>query len=260
MTRITIQDIVQMKGKKQIAALTAYDFPTSVILEDAGVDLLLVGDSLGNAVYGFENTLPVTLDDMIRHTSAVSRGTKRALVVLDLPFGSYQSSISDAVKSATRSLAEGGAQAVKLEGGSHMAETIARLVEVGIPVMAHIGLTPQSIHQLSGYHTQGKQRSEADKLLSDAAAVTQAGAFSVVLECVQPDLARQITKEILIPTIGIGAGQHCDGQILVTHDLIGFTVSHVPKFVKQRANVRAVIYEAVKAYVSDIKGIENDRN
>ncbi len=251
---LTALDILRRKGKEKIAALTAYDFPIATMLDEAGIDLILVGDSMGNAVYGNPNTLSVTVEDTLRHTQAVSRAVKHALVVADMPFGSYQPSVETAVRNAVRFLAEGSAHAVKLEGGRSMADTIRRLVEIGIPVMGHVGLTPQSIHQLGGYQMQGKNGADADRLMAEASAVAEAGAFSVVLECIQPELAAQITKHIPIPTIGIGSGPDCDGQILVSNDLFGLTVSYVPKFVKPLANARALITEAAQGFVRQVKG------
>jgi 3-methyl-2-oxobutanoate hydroxymethyltransferase len=249
---LTLQDIVKMKGNERIASLTAYDFQMAAMLDQAGIDILLVGDSMGNIVYGAPHTLSVTIDDMIRHTRAVARAARRAMVVADLPFGSYQPSVEIAVLSASRCLAEGEAHAVKLEGGVAMSQTIERLVDVGIPVMGHVGLTPQSIHQLSGYRIQGKN-GDADRVFEDAKAVEKAGAFSIVLECVEPNLAAQITKALKIPTIGIGSGQACDGEILVSNDAFGLTVGHVPKFVSPLANLKEVVTNAAKAYVTRTK-------
>jgi 3-methyl-2-oxobutanoate hydroxymethyltransferase len=253
MNQRTAKDIRALKSKEKIAMLTAYDYPTAVILDEAGIDILLVGDSLGNVILGFPNTLRVTLDMMIHHTQAVVRGVKKALVVADLPFGSYQASPSQAIENASRLLSEGHAHAVKLEGGKIMAETVRRLVEVGIPVMGHIGLTPQSINELGGYFTHGKTSPEAMSLMEDALALEKAGAFSVVLECVEPELSKHITQNIGIPTIGIGSGNDCDGQVLVTHDMIGFTTQKVPKFVQQTANLRTIITESTLSYITRVK-------
>ncbi len=252
MNRVTVSNILDRKGKEKIAALTAYDFPTATLMDEAGVDLLLVGDSVGNVIYGYENTLPVTMEMMVRHTEAVSRAAHHALVVADLPFGSYQPSIEIAVQNASRFLAEGRAQAVKLEGGANMESTIRRLVDIGIPVMGHVGLTPQSVHQL-GYRTRGKESAEAERIHQDALAVERAGAFSVVLECLEPGLASEITSALKIPTIGIGSGEHCDGQILVSHDLFGHTVGHIPKFVVPLANLRETITNATRIFVKQVK-------
>jgi 3-methyl-2-oxobutanoate hydroxymethyltransferase len=203
---------------------------------------------------GFPNTLQVTIDMMIHHTQAVARGTKNALVVADMPFGTYQASSSQAIENASKLLSSGGAHAVKLEGGKIMAETVAKMVAVGIPVMGHIGLTPQSINEMGGYFIHGKTHPEAERLMEDAKALEKAGAFSLVLECVEPELSKQITQNISIPTIGIGSGDTCDGQVLVTHDMIGFTTHKVPKFVKQTANLRTIISESVLGYIHDVKG------
>lgn len=253
MPQKTTKDIRLAKGKEKIAMLTAYDYPTAAILDEAGIDILLVGDSLGNVVLGFPNTLQVTLENIIHHTQAVVRGTKNALVVADLPFGTYQASTSQAIESSARLISEGQAQAVKLEGGKIMMETVKRLVEVGIPVMGHIGLTPQSVHQFGGYGMHGKTSTEAEAIMQDALALEQAGAFSIVLECVEPTLAAQITKTISTPTIGIGSGEDCDGQVLVTHDMLGFTTHKVPKFVTQLVNLRSIINETTHQYIRNVK-------
>jgi 3-methyl-2-oxobutanoate hydroxymethyltransferase len=249
----TIPEILAAKGRERIAALTAYDYQVASMLDEAGIDILLVGDSVGNVIYGLPTTLGVTMEMMIRHTSAVSRAARKSLVVADLPFGSYQPSSEMAVTNAVRLIAEGGAQAVKLEGGRVMAETVRRMVDVGIPVMGHVGLTPQSYHQLGGYRMRGKTEEEAEGIREDARAIEKAGAFSVVLECVEPSLAAEITRSIAIPTIGIGSGPHCDGEVLVTHDLLGLTVSHVPKFVEPLADLRSAVSEAAAAYLRRVK-------
>ena len=253
MSQKTTKDIRSAKGKEKIAMLTAYDYPTASILDEAGLDILLVGDSLGNVILGYPNTLRVTLEMMIHHTQAVVRGTKNALVVADMPFGTYQASTAQAVGNASRLLSEGHAHAIKLEGGKIMAETVKRLVDVGIPVMGHIGLTPQSIHEFGGYFMHGKTHPEAERLMEDAMALEKAGAFCLVLECVEPELAKHITQHSSIPTIGIGSGEACDGQVLVTHDLLNFTTHKVPKFVKQNANLRSVISESVMSYIKGVK-------
>jgi 3-methyl-2-oxobutanoate hydroxymethyltransferase len=246
---ITAVEIRTLKGKRAIACLTAYDYATARWCSEAQVDVLLVGDSLANVVYGESSTLPVTMDTMIGHSRAVSKGAGQCLVVGDLPFLSYQVSIEDAIRNAGRFLKEGGAHAVKLEGGLEMENTIAAIVRTGIPVMAHIGLTPQSIHAMGGYKMHGKTAAERDVLLANAQAVTRAGAFAVVLECVEESLAAEITASISIPTIGIGSGNGCDGQILVTQDLLGLTEGRVPKFVNPTGAFRAPIVEAIRAYV-----------
>jgi 3-methyl-2-oxobutanoate hydroxymethyltransferase len=248
----TVRQILQFKvNRKQIVALTAWDFAIAQILDAAGVDLILVGDSLAMVALGYENTLPLTLDQIIHHAQAVKRGVKNALIVVDLPFLSYQTSTEAAIGSAGRILKETGAQAVKLEGGyPAMIETISRLVDIGIPVMGHIGLTPQSVHQL-GYRQQGKTEDDRDRLISAAIALEQAGVFSIVLEHIPADLAQLISQKLLIPTIGIGAGVNCDGQILVTADLLGLT-ERQPPFAKVYVDLRTVITQAVQAYSSDI--------
>jgi 3-methyl-2-oxobutanoate hydroxymethyltransferase len=251
--KMTVPEIVKKKQRgEKITCLTAYDYSFARILDDAGVDMLLVGDSLGCVVQGHPNTLPVTIDDMIYHTRAVARGRKRALLIGDMPFLSYQLSAEQATHNAGRFLQEGGAEAVKLEGGVAMQQTIARLVQIGIPVMGHIGLTPQSVHQFGGYKVQGRGKDQREAVLDDAAAVEQAGAFAVVLEGIPGDLAAEITGRISIPTIGIGAGAHCDGQVLVIHDMLGLFDDFRPKFVKRYAELRNIITAAVKSFISEV--------
>jgi 3-methyl-2-oxobutanoate hydroxymethyltransferase len=258
MTRTGIKDIQAMKphGNK-IVMLTAYDYPSARIAEEAGVDMILVGDSLGMVVLGYDDTIKVTLDDMLHHSKAVSRGSERAMVVTDLPFMTYQTSVEDAMRNAARLLQEGGAQAVKLEGGVHMAETVRRLVQVGIPVVGHIGLTPQSINQLGGYKVQGRTPQEAERLLEDAIALQQAGAFCIVLETVPAPLAELITKRLAIPVIGIGAGVACDGQVLVWHDLLSYHTSfltrHLPRHVKEYAHVGDDMRRAIEQYAAEVR-------
>lgn len=252
--KITVPHIVKMKQRGEtITCLTAYDYSFARILDEAGVELLLVGDSLGCVVQGNHNTLAVTMDEMVYHTRLVVRGRKRALVIGDMPFLSYQVSKEQALANAGRFLQEGGAEAVKLEGGLHVKETIAAIVRAGIPVMSHIGLTPQSLHQFGGYKIQGKDSARRDMLLRDALAVEEAGAFSVVLEGMPLDLAREITGRLTIPTIGIGAGSHCDGQVLVVHDMLGLFEDFRPKFVKQYADLKSVMTGAVKGFIRDVK-------
>lgn len=251
--RITIQDIQQMKRRGQrIAMLTAYDYPTAKLLDEAGVPMLLVGDSLGVVVLGYETTLPVTMQDMLRHTQAVVRGARRALVVADMPFMSYQVSVEQAIRNAGRLIQEGGAQAVKLEGGSGVAPIVQRIVASGIPVMGHIGLTPQSVHQLGGYKVQGKTLPVAARLLDDAAALEAAGAFSLVLEGVPAPLAARISSRLNIPTIGIGAGPGCDGQVQVLHDMLGLFTDFVPKHAKQYVRLGETIRQAAAQYVAEV--------
>lgn len=232
--------------------LTAYDAITASILGQAGIDLLLVGDSLGNVVLGYDTTIPVTLDDMIRHTAAVVRGTERPLVICDLPFG-VATDPESALRASIRILQETGCQAVKLEGGAWAAPVVHRLVGQGIPVMAHIGLTPQSIHQLGGYYRHGKTEEEAGALLDAAISLQNAGAFAIVLECVMPELAAKITQRLEIPTIGIGSGPSCSGQVLVVNDLIGLSVKPAPSFAKPRARVAEIIAQAAQAFIEEVK-------
>lgn len=253
----TILDIQRLKADgEKIVVLTCYDYPTARIMDGCGIDMLLVGDSVGVVFSGYENTLPVTLDEMVYHTKAVLRAQPKALVVADLPFLSYQVSLDEARRNAGRLVKEGGAAAVKLEGGENVAPTIRAIVDMDIPVMAHIGLTPQSIHRMGGYRVQGKKEEQADKLLADAHAVQAAGAFAVVLEGIPLKLARRITAELAIPTIGIGAGPHCDGQVLVIHDILGLCEKYSPKFVKRYADVKAVMTEAVASYLAEVKAGE----
>jgi 3-methyl-2-oxobutanoate hydroxymethyltransferase len=252
--RLTIQHVRDLKRQgKRFAMLTAYDYSMAKLLDQAGIPVLLVGDSMGTVMLGYETTLPVTLDDVLRHTQAVVRGSTRALVVADMPFMSYQPSIEQALRSAGRLLAEGGAQAVKLEGGANVAPTVRALVNAGIPVMAHIGLTPQSVHQLGGYKVQGKTVQIAARLLADASALEEAGAFSLVLEAVPAPLAARITAAIGIPTIGIGAGPHCDAQVQVIHDLLGLFTDFQPKHAKRYAELGKAIQDAVRQYASDVE-------
>jgi len=244
----------EMKSKKEpISMVTAYDYPTAKMLDQAGVDIILVGDSLGMVVLGYESTLPVTVSDMVHHTKAVTRAKTKAMVVSDLPFLSYHGSFDRTLEAAGKLMQEGGAHAVKLEGGKEMVSTIERLVAAGIPVMGHIGLTPQSVHQLGGYKVQGKDLESAKKLMEDAKALEKAGVFSIVMECIPTPLAAQITESLSIPTIGIGAGVHCDGQVLVFHDLVGYGSEIQPKFVKQYVKIDEQIVQAVKQFTYETK-------
>lgn len=237
-----------------ITVMTAYDYPSAVLAEEAGIDVILVGDSLGNVVLGYDSTVPVTLDDMVYHTRAVVRGAKSTFVVTDLPFMTYHGSIDLTLRNAARIMQEGVAHAVKMEGGAEIAEAVAALTRAGIPVMGHIGLTPQSIHQIGGYKIQGKSSDQARKLLEDAKALEQAGAFAVVLELVTEQLAAHITEELSIPTIGIGAGPRCDGQVLVFHDALGYGSDIVPKrFVKEYASIGNVVRDGLKKFVEEVK-------
>ncbi len=252
--RTTISQIKEMKAKgEKIPMLTCYDYSTARILDEAGVPMLLVGDSLGMVMLGYDSTVPVTIDDMLHHTKAVTRGTKNALVIGDMPFMTYQTGPVEAMKNAGRFLQEAGSQAVKLEGGEHMADTVRRLVEIGIPVQGHIGLTPQSINQLGGYRVQGRSAESARKLLNDAVCLEQAGAFSLVLEGVPTQLAKLITEKLSIPTIGIGAGPYCDGQVQVIHDMLGLYPDFVPRHAKQYLKLGNLISDAVTEYNREVK-------
>jgi 3-methyl-2-oxobutanoate hydroxymethyltransferase len=260
--KITVPDIVsrksasiplQSEASNKITCLTAYDYPTACLVDEAGVDVVLVGDSLAMVVLGYDSTLPVTLDEMLLFVRAARRGVKRALLVADMPYGSFHISIEDAVRNAMRLVKEGGAEAVKIEGGERRLELIHRLVEAEIPVMGHVGLTPQSVNAMGGFHVQGKTVNAAEQVERDARAVEAAGAFAVVLESMPRELAARITANLHIPTIGIGAGPDCDGQILVLHDLVGLTVGHTPKFVRRYANVSAEISRAVGEYCGDVR-------
>jgi 3-methyl-2-oxobutanoate hydroxymethyltransferase len=260
--RITVPDILGRKrlsaqssssNHNRITCLTAYDFPTARIVDEAGVDIVLVGDSLGMVVLGYENTLPVTLDEILHHTRAVRRGVKHALLVADMPYGSYHEGANHAVANALRLVKEGGAEAVKLEGGERRLETISRMVEAEIPVMGHVGLTPQSINALGGFRVQGRTADTAEQLLRDARAVEAAGAFSIVLESVPRELAATITRELHIPTIGIGAGPDCDGQVLVFHDLVGLTSGPTPRFARHYAELGEEAKRAVREYCGDVR-------
>jgi 3-methyl-2-oxobutanoate hydroxymethyltransferase len=254
--RVTIIDIKEMKQKKEkIPMLTAYDYVTAKMVDESGVPLILVGDSLGMVMLGYESTIPVTMDEMIHHTKAVVRGAKQALVIGDMPFMTYHTSISDALHNAARFIQEGGAQAVKLEGGEVVAEQVRRLVECGIPVMGHIGVTPQSMHQLGGFKARGKVVEEAKKLLNDASILEEAGAFAIVLECTPAPLSKLITQKLTIPTIGIGAGPDCDGQVQVISDILGLYTEFVPKHAKRYAKLAGEIKTAVADYVSEVKSL-----
>jgi 3-methyl-2-oxobutanoate hydroxymethyltransferase len=252
--KVTIHTLKRQKQAGQkICMVTAYDATFSRILDDAGADVLLVGDSLGMVVQGHPSTLPVTLEQMIYHSAAVTRATRRAHVVGDLPFMSYQVSPEDAVRNAGRLVAEGGVGSVKLEGGSEFAETVARIVRASIPVMGHLGLTPQSVHKMGGYVVQGRDEETAQKIMADALALEEAGCYALVLEGVPLELARQITESLSIPTIGIGAGRHCDGQVLVCYDLLGMNPDFKPKFVKRYANLYGGIRAAAEGFFSEVR-------
>ena len=260
MARISVRDLAEFKqSKKRFTMLTSYDSLTASLFDDAGIPVLLVGDSAANLVFGYDSTLPVTVEDMLPIVSAVARSSKNALVVADMPFGSYQTSISSALESATKFL-KAGAHAVKLEGGQRIVETVTALVEAGIPVMGHIGLTPQSVNVFGGYKVQGRGE-QAEQLLIDAKALENSGAFSIVLEAIPSDLAKQITESISIPTIGIGAGPDTDAQVMVWQDLVGLTPGPKPKFVKNYLNLREQVEKAVKEFSSDVSsGKYPDKN
>ncbi len=247
-------EFLKMKQKKEpIVMLTAYDYPSAKLAEEAGVDMILVGDSLGMVVLGYDSTIPVTVDDMIHHTKAVKRGAKDTYIVTDMPFMSYHVSRSDALKNAARIIQESGANAVKIEGSNDVIYTISALTEAGIPVVAHLGLTPQAVGVLGGYKVQGKDAESARQLIEDAKKVEKAGAIALVLECVPKQLGEEVTNSISIPTIGIGAGNGTDGQVLVFHDVVSYGVDRVPKFVKQYASVNEPIKQGIQAYITEVK-------
>jgi 3-methyl-2-oxobutanoate hydroxymethyltransferase len=259
--KITVPSILERKSSvasqkpssTKITCLTAYDYPTARLLDEAGVDILLVGDSLAMVVLGYESTLPVTLEEMLHHTRAVRRGTRRALLVSDMPYGSYHDDPMAAVRNAVRFVKEAGAEAVKIEGGERRMDLVARLVDAEIPVMGHIGLTPQSVNTFGGFRVQGKTEQAGDQLMRDARAVEAAGAFAIVLESIPRELGARITAELRIPTIGIGAGPDCDGQVLVINDLLGLSFGHAPKFTRRYADVGEIISRAAAQYCRDVQ-------
>jgi len=256
--KVTVPSLLERKSLRpqdttKITCLTAYDYPTARLLDEAGIEVLLIGDSLGMVMLGHETTLPVTVEEMLHHTRAVRKGTKRALVVADMPFGSYHADIAESVRNAVRFVKEAGAEAVKVEGGERRLELIARLTESEIPVMGHIGLTPQSLHAMGGFKVQGKTPDAAEQLVRDARAVEAAGAFAIVLEGIPRELAALITRELRIPTIGIGAGPECDGQILVLHYLLGLSFGPLPKFARQYTNLGEIISSAAREYCQDVR-------
>jgi 3-methyl-2-oxobutanoate hydroxymethyltransferase len=254
MDKITTVTIREMKDSgERIAMVTAYDYPTARMLDDAGIDAVLVGDSVGNVVLGYRDTLSVTMDEMIHHTRAVARGVKHALMVGDMPFMSYQASTEDAIRNAGRFMKEGHAEAVKVEGGRGMIKKVEAIIQSGIPVMAHLGLTPQWYHQFGGFRVRGKTESTARAILEDAQKLERAGVFSIVLECVPWQLAKLITEKLEVPTIGCGAGPCCDGQVLVLHDMLGLTGPHMPKFVKRYAKLDDVVIKALMSFKQDVK-------
>lgn len=252
--KVTILDLGRMKAEgSKITMITAYDYPFARIFSDAGIDVILVGDSVGNVFSGYDSTLPVTMDEMVYHTRAVARANARALVVGDMPFMSYHASTEEAVRNAGRFLKEGGAQTVKLEGGVNIRERIKAITDMDIPVMGHIGLTPQSVHRMGGFKVQGKDEKSRKKLIEDAQAVEEAGAYAVVLEAVPADLAKDITAMLSIPTIGIGAGIDCDGQVLVMHDILGLAFGKRPKFVKEYGNLKEAAETCVRSFISEVR-------
>jgi 3-methyl-2-oxobutanoate hydroxymethyltransferase len=251
---VTVSTLLDMKRKGvKIAMLTAYDFPTARLAEEAGVDVVLVGDSVGMTKLGYESTLPVTIDEMVHHTKAVKRGLSRALLVADMPYLSYEIELKEAVRNAGRLLKEGGAHAVKVEGGMEVAATIKEFLKINVPVFGHLGLTPQAVNRLGGYKVQGRSPEAAEKILTEARILEGAGCAAVVLECVPADLAKEITKRLQIPTIGIGAGPHCDGQVLVSDDMLGLTESGPTKFVKRYADLRAQSLKAIGEYCREVR-------
>lgn len=252
--RVTTHSLQAMKNKgEKIAMLTAYDYTMAKIVDDAGMDIILVGDSASNVMAGHETTLPITLDQMIYHASSVVRAATRSLVVVDLPFGSYQGNSKEALSSAIRIMKESGAHGVKLEGGVEIAESISRILTAGIPVMGHLGLTPQSIYKFGTYTVRAKEEAEAQKLREDTLKLQELGCFAVVLEKIPANLAKEVTESVQIPTIGIGAGQYCDGQVLVIHDMLGMNKGFRPRFLRQYASLYEVMHEAVQGYVGDVK-------
>jgi len=251
--KITPVDIQAMKREgKRIAMLTAYDYPTALLEDRAGIEIILVGDSLGMTVLGYENTVPVTMDEMIHHTKAVTRGAKCALIIGDMPFMSYNTSERDAILNAGRFMKEGGADAVKLEGGASVKETVRAIVRAGIPVMGHLGLTPQTISMLGGFKVQGKDAQAAQKIIDDALSLEDAGAFSVLLEAIPAPVAKRITERLNVPTVGIGAGVHCDGQVLVVHDMLGLFDRFTPKFAKRYVNLSEQMLKAFDSYREEV--------
>ena len=252
--KVTVRTLRRMKERNEkITMLTAYDLPMARAVDDAGIDVVLVGDSLGMVVLGYPTTLPVTMDEMVHHARAVARGVSRALLVVDLPFMSYQVSREDALRSAGRLMKEAGAEAVKLEGGREVLGSVEALVAAGIPVMGHLGLTPQAFHQMGGYRVQARSPEEADRLLKDAAALERAGIFSLVLEGIPAGVARRVTQALSVPTIGIGAGPCCDGQVLVTHDMLGLQTDLSPKFVKRYAQARQLFVDAMRQFRDEVR-------
>lgn len=255
--RLTTKQLLKMKGVERVTMLTAYDAVTAHCLDEAGVEMLLVGDSMGNVIFGYENTLPVTMEMMLAHTAAVVRGSKRALVIADLPFMTYQISLEEALRNSGRCIQEAGAQAIKIEGASdYNCTLVKRLVEIGIPVVGHIGLTPQSVHQMGGYYTHGKTESTRSKILEEAKKLSEAGCFSIVLECIEASLAKEITQAVHALTIGIGSGSVSDGEVLVINDLLGFTLGKSPSFAKPLYDLRTTVTAVGKEFIQSTKGVK----
>lgn len=255
--KITTHQLQEMKSRgEKITMLTAYDYSMARILDSAGIDVLLVGDSASNVMAGYETTLPITLDQMIYHASSVVRGVSRALVVVDIPFGSYQGNSSEALRSAIRIMKESGAHAVKMEGGAEIKDSVNRILSAGVPVMGHLGLTPQSIFKFGTYTVRAREEAEAEKLVSDAKVLEECGCFAIVLEKIPALLAKKVAEQVNIPIIGIGAGPHVDGQVLVTHDLLGITYEFKPRFIRRYADIFGVMSEAVSHYIEDVKTLD----
>lgn len=254
MKKVTVSTLLEMKKKgEKISMLTAYDAPTAKILNEVGIEVVLVGDSVGNVKLGYENTIPVTMDEMLHHTKAVRRGNSSALLVCDMPYLSYQLSIDEAKINAGRLIKEGGAEAIKFEGGSEIADTIRAFTEIHVPVMGHLGLTPQAVYKIGGYKMQGKTESSAKKMVQDANVLEEAGVFAIVLELIPSELAREISQKVSVPIIGIGAGPHCDGQVLVIDDLLGLSEDPIPSFVTKYADLRKEIFRAVQQFRDHVK-------
>jgi 3-methyl-2-oxobutanoate hydroxymethyltransferase len=259
--RVTVHTLQEMKNAgEKISMLTAYDFSMARILDSAGIEILLVGDSASNVMAGHETTLPITLDQMIYHASSVVRGISRCLVVVDIPFGSYQGNSSEALRSAIRIMKESGAHAVKMEGGSEIKESVIRILSAGVPVMGHLGLTPQSIYKFGTYEVRARKDEEAEKLINDAKILEEIGCFSIVLEKIPAHLAKKVAQTVNIPVIGIGAGKDVDGQVLVSHDMLGITIDFAPRFIRRYAELHEVMSDAVKKYISDIKNLDFPKN
>ncbi len=254
---VTTKTVMTMKRSgEKIAMLTAYDFLVAKLLDQVGIDIVLVGDSLGNVVQGYETTLPVTVDDMIYHAKAVKRAVRNALIVVDMPFMSYQNSVDEAVRNCGRVMKEVGVGAVKLEGGAYIADVVRHLVKIGIPVMGHLGLTPQAINKFGTYEVRAQDKDEADQILKDAKVLSDAGVFAIVLEKIPASLARKVTSSVKVPTIGIGAGPHCDGQVLVVYDMLGLTEEFRPRFVRRYGELAQGMRDAFKAYIHDVKSLQ----